>query len=227
MTRTTANRLIILCSVLIIVLTSIIVWQSFFKAPETKSNSVNIEGIELTTTLPSAVHRDVIAFLKSSLKPELVPETLSFTLQDPAPGQPGDTHFANWNRDGMFFSFLVGLRKDNQGLNYQRIWTMPPAGPMDEQTAQTHLARIFDSAFLSNFANVACTTSKDTPPRTDCGSMKTQDSGDLLGVTVRSPFQLEQLPGTTPVPGIPPVTIIAACFVPKAGTPVYTDSLCI
>jgi hypothetical protein len=227
MTRTTANRLIILCSVLIIALTSIIVWQSFIKAPNTKTNSVNIDGVELTTTLPVAVHRDVITFLKSSLKPELVPETLSFTLQDPAPGQPGDIHFANWNRDGMFFSFLVGLRKDNQGLNYQRIWTMPPAGPMDEQTAKTHLASVFDSSFLSHFADVTCGTTQNTPSRTDCGSMKTKDSGDLVGITVRSPFLLEQHPEATPVPGIPPVTIIAACFVPKAGTPVYTDSLCI
>lgn len=170
--------------------------------------------------LPREFRPAASEFLKTAVKNQFIPDTTQFILQEKQPGQPGDTYIANWNRDGQFFSFLVGLRADNKDINYQRIWIMPQAEPIDDLKATKYLQSIFTGEFLEQFDTISC---KTTEALTECGDMKTDEEENLHGITVRSPVALP------PPPGVPPMefTIVSACFVPRAGTSAYTSSLCV
>ena len=201
------NRLIILAVFVALILGGVIMWPKISPsfAPD-------------PSDLPKKFREPTSAFLKTTLKSAFFPDTLIFTLQEKEPNQKGDVYIANWNRDGQFLSFLVGLTSNNTAINYQRVWIMPEVQPIDEDAANTKLNEIFSDSFLKETGPAVCKSG--TP--TECGAMKTNTSGDLVGNTVRSPVAIP------PPPGVPPMefTIVSACFVPKAGTSHYTSSLC-
>jgi len=215
------NRLIIVCSIIALTLGGVILWpwvSSQFFTPD-------------PSALPKEFRQAVEAFGKTTIKKSLYPDTLSFTLQEKATADRGDVYITNWNKDGTFFSFLVGLTKNNKAINYQRVWTMPRAEPVDAEIAQKYFQSVFDEAYLTQLGTISC---KSTPTEkgvkvTECGIMKTDSAGNLMGVTVRTPVLLAPPTNETPPAGVipPEITTISACFVPKEGTPAYLSSLCI
>ncbi len=224
------NRLITIGIVVAAFLAGFILWPWISGSLSTKSPFYTFGNRRIQTDMPKEIANQANTFLETTVKKDLIPSEFAFTLQEKATGDRGNVYIANWNRDGQFISFLVGLTANNKAINYQRIWTMPAAEPLDTDKAVSSLQTIFLPSFLDQFGSVGCTqTQPEGNPRTQCGRMKTDAQGNLLGVTVQTPVTLTPPPGATPVPGItlPEVTIVSACFVPKDGTPVYSSPLCI
>lgn len=224
------NRLILAGSLIALILGVVIAWPDISarlgQAVKQQQGSIRIQS-----DLPRGIVSEASAFIKLAVKASLLPEELQLMMQEKATTEKGSVYFATWNRDGQFFSFLVGLTRDDQAINYQRIWTMPQTAPLTEEAATEALSTVYASDFLSRFSPVTCAAvpQKQGQALTECGGIKTAPSGDLVGVTVRSPVKLDPPPGASPSAGgdIPTVTIVSACFVPKEGASVYPTSLCI
>lgn len=235
MDEMTSNRLLITITIVAAALGGYILWPTLSArfAPSGKANlhTYTYGPLTVKTPLSSELTKEAIDFLKVTTKETLLPKELGLFLSEKAEGNRGDIYIGNWNQSGIYFSFLVGLTSNNKAINYQRIWVMPQPEDLTPQKAATLLSQTFRDSFLSERANLTCSVDKTAKPEpvTSCASMKSDPQGNLLGVTVRSPVTLPPPAGVTPPPGlvVPPVTVVSSCFVPKAGTPAYTASLCI
>ncbi len=231
----TSNRPLIVVTIIALILGGYILWPTistrFSPNAKPKANTFTYGTLTVKTPLPSHITQQAIDFLKLTTKETLLPKELGLFLSEKASGNRGDVYLGNWNQNGVYFSFLVGLTSNNKAINYQRIWVMPVPEELTPQKANILLSQTFRESFLSDRNNLTCSVDKNAKPDpvTACAAMKSDASGNLLGVTVQSPIVLPPPPGATPPPGaiVPPVTIVSACFIPKDGTTVYTAPICI
>jgi hypothetical protein len=196
-----------------------------------KIKSTKVQDITINSELPADLIEPYITFIKSSLKQAYIPKNMTVVLTQKSTDKIGNAYSAQWNQEGKFITALVGLTGDNKRINYQRIWTMPASTEIDEKIANSMLQELFQESYLSNLPSIRCAEAKaaiDTKI-TECGTLKTNTTGDLIGVTVRSPISLDPPPGATAPSGFTPpqVTIVSACFIPKEGTPQYVSGMCI
>jgi hypothetical protein len=185
---------------------------------------------EASSSLTKTLQQQAEAFAQSTVKTEFLPQTFTFVLQEKGTQERGDIYIANWNKDGKYISLLVGLTSNNKAINYQRVWTSPPADQVDQKRAMEYVKTLFTEPFLTSLGSLPCTeVTEQGKTLTQCGSMHTDATENLLGVTIRTPVTLTPPPGVTPPAGMPApeATIISACFVPKEGTSAYTSSVCI
>lgn len=109
---------------------------------------------------------------------------------------------------------------------------MPKAQQMTNESATVLAREVFLDSFTQAVGPISCAPQSSVAESaiTECGSLKSQQTGDLYGITIKSPISL------TPPPNAPSpskastaveVTIVSSCFVPKDGTRFYTASMCI
>lgn len=226
------RRIIIFALLIALLLAAYIAWNKKSSTTTTKlpgMNEYTIDNIKVQTEIPEEFTRTAVEFLKRTTKESSIPSELTLPLQNKGDDQNGPAYIGNWNKDGQFFSFLVGLTTNSKAINYMRIWVMPQSTPVTAKEANAHLSAIFLQSYLSQFGEISCSAPQNTEKLTECGKMKTDEAGNLLGVTVRSPITLvpPQSMSSQPEADVPTVTIISACFIPKDGTPVYSASLCL
>jgi hypothetical protein len=229
------NRIIVIGALGVVVLAGFIVGPRIKntttkKVPEMPSYVFN--GVTIKTELEKSFAESFHTFLLKTTKASRLPKEITLTRTAKAANGSGDVYTGNWNVNGTYMSALVTLTSNNSHINYQRVWMMPVSEPIDHDKANTLLSDIFDPSFLKEVGTVACKDIQGSPEvaLTECGIMKTIDSGDLIGVTVKTPITLAPPPGSSPAPTdvvLPTVTVVSACFVPKEGTPMYTGSTCI
>lgn len=186
-----------------------------------KVNEYILSDISVTTEVTSGEAQDVINFLKKSLKENYVPKELTILKAFPGKDKRPAEYRGSWNSDGQYLSVLYVPQFNSQTPFYIRVWVLPQADEVDVEKATSMLKEIFKDDFISLVGNIACHKIKlqdggGSP--TECGSLKTQENGGLLGVTVRSPVTIEE----SDING----TAVSACFVPKESTSLYSSSLC-
>lgn len=196
-----------------------------------RSHSYSFERMTVRGPLSRPDAQLLNDFLTETLKPELVPKTLSFQLaQKPADAQGPDAYIANWNKDGKPISMLYGKTPDGKDPSYARIWIMPPGERVTQAQADTLLASLFSQTYLAAVGPVVCEEIKnpDGKPLTECAAIITMEDESLRGLTVRAPFLLVP-PSDFPPGAIPPeeVIIVSACLIPQNGAPFYQASSCL
>lgn len=194
-------------------------------------NSVAFDNLTIKTDLNKNELEPGVAFLKKTLAADLQPTDI--TLQTLGNSQTGGdiSYVGSWNKNGKFVSFLSGLSPQKKPA-YYRVWMMPQGESVTLAQAQSYLKEMFTSDYLNQFTSpLACKDIKapDNSTVTECAVMKTTDSGDLVGVTVRAPVILEPPPNATIPTGVPSpkVVIVSACLIPKDATAVYPAGSCI
>ncbi len=225
---------IVVLSVIVAFLAGFILWPrvaGFMDKSGAPQQTLVYGDLTLKTSLASPLAQQVASFLQTATKKSLIPSELVLRVSEKAEGPRGDVFMGNWNHDGKFMSVLVGLTSNNEAINYIRVWHMPLASEVNKEKAQVLLSDILDEGFLKDRSVSSCTqiVTQEQKTITECGAMKSDTNGNLLGVTVRTPITLPLPPDITPQPGLtqPDVTVVSACFVPKDGTPAYTTALCI
>jgi hypothetical protein len=161
-----------------------------------------------------------------------LPADLSFQFVDRGAQNRGDAYVTAWEKNGKFISLLFGLTLDSKNINYIRIWIMPPGESVTQDQAESLLADVYSAEFLTSVGTPACGPAMDPQTNatiTECAKLITTSEGNLEGITVRTPFQLQPLPGTqqTSSPSGQSVIIVSSCYVPKDGAPVYPGQSCI
>ncbi len=230
------NKGIFVILVIVFLLTGYIAWpyirNNLYLEPAGSEKTVTSDGVTVRTSLEPALTKEAISFIRVATKRDLLPADIVLRRTQKGNEKLGDVYMASWNKDGKYLTLLVGLTLNNEAINYERIWHAPIADNDDNaQRAQKLLLEVFDEGFVQEkpFSSCEKTNPSSEKPLTECGAMKTDANGNLFGVTVRTPVTL--MPTTeisqTPDPGQPDVTVVEACFVPKAGTSAYTASLCI
>lgn len=206
------------------------------KSPTAPANSAamkaaTIDGITVKSELETETATAAVSFIKTALKPEDIPQELTFQTLGKADETRGLSAVANWNKNGKFVSVLAGSTKENKPA-YFRIWTMPTGESVTEAQAKTFLNNLFSPTFLKQFPEkITCqgvTNPTDGSALTECAAMKTIETGELVGVTVRAPITLQPPPGAAVPTGVsnPKVIIVSACSVPKEGTSFYPSPNC-
>ena len=238
---TVLNALIMLGILLVVGLAVVVMAPDIkkrFAAGGTKPSSTataiqatTVEGITVKSELSPETAAGAVSFMKTALKPEDIPQELTFQSIGKADETRGLSAVANWNKNGKFVSVLAGSTKENKPA-YFRIWTMPTGESVTEAQAKSFLSNLFSPAFLKNFPDkITCQGVQnpvDASALTECAAMKTIESGDLVGVTVRAPITLQPPPGAPAPSGVtnPKVIIVSACSVPKEGTTFYPSPNC-
>ncbi len=199
--------------------------------PKLPQNGVVFDGLTVKTDLTKTELEPGITFLKKALRTDLQPTEISLQALG-NPQQGSDTsHVGSWNKNGKFVSFLSGLSPQKIPA-YYRIWMMPQGDSVTLAQAQTYLKEMFSDEFVNQFTSpIVCRDlkSQDNSPLTECAIMRTTDSGDLIGMTVRAPVILEPPPNATVPTGVPKpkVIIVSACMIPKDATSAYPAGSCI
>ncbi len=186
------------------------------------------------------VHADVseevasmaVDFVKQSLTADFVPPEITIQKAQDANEQTGPAHIANWNKDGMYISLLMGLTRDGAAVEFLRAWYMPTGDTTNASEAKKLLEAVFEPAYVSTDISLNCRSvaSPDgSGDITECSQMKTDEANNLRGFTVRAPIILAPPEGTQLPPGVTPQKTIAvsACFVPAVATPAYPADTCL
>ena len=207
---------------ILVILLSILVYRKGGREKiDGKVNEYILSDILVTTEVTSGEAQDVINFLKKSLKENYAPKELTIREAFPGKDKRPAEYRGSWNRDGQYLSVLYVPQFNSQTPFYMRVWILPQEEGIDVEKATSMLKEIFKEDFISLVGDIACHKIKlqdGGANLTECGSLKTQENGGLLGVTVRSPVPIEE----SDIKG----TAVSACFVPKESTSLYSSSLC-
>lgn len=204
--------------------------QPFTKPPSSALTRHVIEGITIDADLKKEALAATVAFLRSAIKPNLLPSELTLTLAEKGEGAKNDAYIASWNKDGKYLSVLVASGPDPKIPSYLRVWTMQSAIAINKERAEEFLNEFLSPAFIASVGTLECRSpevlKKEILP-VECAKMQAQPDGMLLGLTVRTPVTLTP-PSELPTDAADAeVTVASACAVPKEGAPNYTSPACI
>lgn len=185
-------------------------------------NKYELDSISVITELNKEEAESVVDFMTQSLEGELLPDEMNITLAVEAKNDNPAEYRGNWNKDGNFITILYVPGPNENEPQYMRIWTLRAYEPISTSKSMPLFSEIFNQEFLASSGQISCQQSNlpSGETITECGSLKTQEDGNLQGVTIRGPVLTEDDPESE-------FTVISSCFIPKEGTQFYSSDLCI
>lgn len=183
----------------------------------------NIGGISYISNLPEPALISISAFIKSAYQVDYLPKELEIKLATKAE-QTGDQYAGSWTaQEKVFLVLYVVANNDNSTPRYLRTWSLDTGVDVNQKLAETSLTAYFNKQYIQTVGSLTCSSIKNFDSTenefiNDCSSIKTNELGDKVGISVRAPVL---------TPSGEKGTLTAACFIPKPLTVGYYFKICI
>jgi hypothetical protein len=156
-----------------------------FSSPTLSLRSEAIDGLKVTSDLPSDVTKQAVDFLKSGLKPDFLPGQLLIGKPAVAANATGQEYVALWNSGGKSWTLLVVVPDSLKKAIYLRTWYTGPEQNFEEASSRGLLSSVFNDFALGSSSDIKCQAVDDAAGKAQvCGVMLDQN-GEKKGALVR------------------------------------------
>lgn len=164
--------------------------SKILSSPTLSLRTEQVEGLNVTSDLPSAITKQAVDFLKADLKNEDFPGDLLIGKADKSANTTGQEYVAIWNASGKGFTLLVVVPNPNKPAIYLRVWYTDDDRDFDINASKGLLNGVFNGGAIGNAGDLACSNVNDIVGNGPiCGAMK-EVSGVKEGVLVRGKVKL-------------------------------------